>query len=257
MSSTEKPKARKRTNSGKAAAARPAEKSAAKERPSSLAQRAYEAIKEKIITLFFVPGQYLNEGAICELLGLGRTPVHQALQRLQADGLVEVVPRKGVIIQPESIGQILETLDARTVIETELVRRAAEKAKPSDVAELTRILDRTSRAHGGGTIDAFVETDRAFHVKIAAISGNQVLADLVKTLHERSTRSWYLLLWQTIDVSASEKQHRKVLNAIAAGDPDAAAAALQAHVNSLRKRLMHLHNAPQGAFHLARHVPRA
>src|ERR1700704_986824 len=107
---------------------RPAKSSSAKSSPtksspaksSSLTQRAYEAIKEKVITLYFLPGQYLNEAAICDLLNMGRTPVHQALQRLQQEGLIDVVPRKGVIIQPDSISQIIEFLDARLTVETEI-----------------------------------------------------------------------------------------------------------------------------------------
>src|ERR1700679_872511 len=85
-------------------------------RVMSLTDQAYEAIKEKVITLYFLPGQYLNEAAICDLLDLGRTPFHQALQRLQLEGLIDVVPRKGVIIQPDSVSQILEFLDARMVV---------------------------------------------------------------------------------------------------------------------------------------------
>src|SRR5581483_3676924 len=88
----------------KSVAARPA-------KDGSLADTAYAALKEKIVKLYFLPGQYLNEGALCELLGVGRTPVHQALQRLQLEGLVEVMPRKGVIVQPGSIPEILKILD--------------------------------------------------------------------------------------------------------------------------------------------------
>jgi DNA-binding GntR family transcriptional regulator len=217
---------------------------------SPLSVQAYEAIREKIVTLFFSPGQYLNEAAICEVLGLGRTPVHQALQRLQAEGLVEVIPRKGVIIQPDSIGQILDTLDARLVIEAELARRAAELATDKDAAELERILAIATRRHGGGAIDAFVESDRALHGKIAAMSGNQVLGDFARTLHERSTRFWYLHLWQTIEPVGSGKQHRAIVDAVRARDGAAAAAAMRTHILSLRERLQHIqHAAPRHGFH--------
>jgi DNA-binding GntR family transcriptional regulator len=74
----------------------------------SLAEQVYEQLKEKIITLHFLPGQYLNEGALCAMLGVGRTPVHQALQRLELERLVEIMPRKGVIVQPDSIAEILK-----------------------------------------------------------------------------------------------------------------------------------------------------
>src|SRR5688572_10313269 len=78
----------------------------------SLAAQAYEQIKEKILTLHFLPGQYLNEGALCAMLDAGRTPVHQALQRLELEGLVEIMPRKGVIVQPDSIMEVVKILDS-------------------------------------------------------------------------------------------------------------------------------------------------
>jgi DNA-binding GntR family transcriptional regulator len=220
---------------------------------SSLSKQAYDAIKERIVTLFFSPGQYLNEAAICDVLGLGRTPVHQALQRLQAEGLVEVVPRKGVIIQPDSVGQILDTIDARLVVEVELARRAAEACNESDAAELERALQIAKRKHGGGAIDAFVESDRALHGKIAQMAGNQVLEDFSRTLHERSTRFWYLHLWQTIDTAGSGDQHRTIVNAIKGRNGNAAAAAMRLHIASLREKLIHIqHAAPLHGFHSIR-----
>ena len=78
---------------------------------ASLVGTAYEQIKESIITLHFLPGQYLNEGSICALLQVGRTPVHQALQRLELEGLVEIMPRKGVIVLPDSISEIIKILN--------------------------------------------------------------------------------------------------------------------------------------------------
>lgn len=210
---------------------------------SSLSDQAYDAIKEKIVTLFFVPGQYLNEGAICELLQMGRTPVHQALLRLQVEGLVEIIPRKGIVVQPDSLSQIVEVLDARAVVEAELARRAAENATEDEVAGLERILKGAPRRHGGGAIDAFIESDRAFHVAIAAMAKNRVLAEMAKTLHERSTRAWYLHLWQTLDLKATGRQHAAICEAIRARDGTAAAEAICAHIGSLRERYVHILNS--------------
>ncbi|WP_192814076.1 GntR family transcriptional regulator [Rhodovulum sp. PH10] len=207
---------------------------------SSLSDRAYQEIKDLILTLFFLPGQYLNEAAICDLLDLGRTPVHQALQLLQVEGLVEVVPRKGVIVRPDSVGEVIAILDARILVEVELVRRAVAHATRDDVAELGAILDKTNRRHGGGSIDAFVESDRAFHVKVAAMSKNAILADFVRLMHERSTRFWYLHLWQTIDLFAATREHRSILEAIEAHDAERAARAMRKHIDSLRERLQHI-----------------
>ncbi|MDB5532163.1 MAG: hypothetical protein JWO28_478 [Hyphomicrobiales bacterium] len=211
---------------------------------SSLTQQAHEAIKEKVINLYFLPGQYLNEAAICDLLGLGRTPVHQALQRLQTEGLIDVVPRKGIIVQPDSISQIIEFLKARLIVETEIARLAAEHAEPDDVAELRAILDRQNGSPSqGGEINAFVECDHAFHIKICDMSHSRVLGDFAKSLHERCSRSWYLHLWQTLDRDASEKQHRAILKAIKGRDGEGAAAAMRDHLTNLCERVTKVQNA--------------
>ena len=221
-----------------------------KSAPLSLADQAYAAIKEHILTLYFQPGQFLNGNAICELVGLGRTPVHQALQRLHNEKLLEIVPRKGVIVQPDTVPQILDIIDARMVVEGELARRAAEHAVPADVVELKRIIERTDHEHGGGSIDAFVERDREFHTKIAAMSASPTLTEVLRTLHERSTRFWYLHLWQTLDRTKASKEHNAVISAIERRDGAGAAQAMRRHLEALRLRLEQMQaNAPRRGFH--------
>ncbi|MCK9913291.1 GntR family transcriptional regulator [Microbacteriaceae bacterium K1510] len=178
------------------------------EKPGSLVERAYEEIKERIITVYFLPGQYLNEGAICDLLGLKRTPVHQALQRLELDGLVEIMPRKGVIVLPDSIAEIIKILDSRMTVEPEIARHAARCATSESTAELKALANLKKADANVSDIDAFTTSDRAFHRKLSEISGNQVLSDFARNLHERSWRYWYLYLWQTLDVDASNHRWR-------------------------------------------------
>lgn len=212
-----------------------------------LADRAYAEIKQRINTLFWLPGQHLNQAAISAGLGLGRTPVHQALKRLEQDGLVGIVPRRGVIIQANPIARIIEVLDARWVVEGEIARQAATRATPADVAALEAMLRSEGKParqdHGGAVIDAFIEADRAFHARIAALSGNAVLEDVVRGLHERSTRQWYPTLWQTMDHARTGGQHRAVVAALAARDGAAACEAMRAHLDDLRARLRALADA--------------
>jgi DNA-binding GntR family transcriptional regulator len=215
-------------------------------RKSSLADMAFEAIKEKILKLYFLPGQYLNEGALCALLNMGRTPVHQALQRLQHEGLVEVMPRKGVIVQPGSISEILKILDSRATVEAELARNAAERATAKDIDEL-KALARVGATNGKASeLDSFIGADRSFHRKFAELAENPVLSDFARSLHERSIRYWYLHLWQTLDDKATIKQHTAIADAIARRDADAAADAVRAHIESLRTRLMRAQDASRG-----------
>jgi len=219
----------------------------AKRKPASkggsLAEQVYEQLKEKIITLHFLPGQYLNEGALCAMLGVGRTPVHQALQRLELERLVEIMPRKGVIVQPDSIAEILKILDSRVTVEAELARNAAQQRTPEDT-EVLKMLAR--RGYGNGQpadVDTFITGDRAFHEQFAKMAGNVVLSEFARSLHERSIRYWYLHLWQTMDTKATIRQHSAIADMIAKGDGDGAAKAVRDHIESLRERLIKAQSA--------------
>jgi GntR family transcriptional regulator, rspAB operon transcriptional repressor len=224
-----------------APAARAAGRAQAK--PNSLVAKAYEEIKEKIITLYFLPGQYLNEAAISGLLQVGRTPVHQALQRLELEGLVEIMPRKGVVVLPDSISEIIKILESRAAVEAELAKAAADRVSTDGGKELLALANATKHLKNGPGIDEFIACDRAFHRKLAEHSGNSVLRDFAQQLHERSIRYWYLHLWQTMDVQATSRQHAAIADAIARHDGERAAAAMREHIDSLKSRLMQIQSA--------------
>src|ERR1700733_4523476 len=218
----------------------------------SLADAAYAALKEKILKLYFLPGQYLNEGALCELLNVGRTPVHQALQRLQHEGLVEVMPRKGIIVQPGSISEILKILDSRVTIEADLARNAASRVTAEEAEELKKLARVKVNGSGRSQLDDFVDADRAFHTRFADLAGNPVMGEIARTLHDRSIRYWYIHLLQTFDGRASGNEHAAIADAIARGDGEDAASAVRAHIESLRARLMRAQHINSG-----RPIPRA
>ena len=236
-------------------ARRPLERDATKK--PSMDVVAYDAIKERILTLFFLPGQYVNEGAVAALLGLGRTPVHQAMQRLQVEELVEIVPRKGVIIRPDSAAEILKILESRETVEPDLARHAAthcSDAAAQDLRALARTADDPdAAAEGHNRIDRFTRADRAFHARVAALSGNSVLAEFASLLHDRCMRFWYLHLWQTLDTKATALEHLAVADAIAAHDGERAAAAMRRHIQTLKARVAQIQlNAPSR--HYAPHL---
>lgn len=213
---------------------------------ASLADMAYTAIKENILKLYFLPGQYLNEGALCALLKVGRTPVHQALQRLQHEGLVEIMPRKGVIVQPGSIAEILKILDSRATVEADLARNAAARITPDTAVELRELARTGVYKKTASQLEDFIEADRVFHSKFAELAENPVLSDIARSLHERSIRYWYLHLWQTFDGRATGDEHAAIADAIAAGDGEGAASALRAHIESLRARLLRAQDVSSG-----------
>jgi DNA-binding GntR family transcriptional regulator len=212
-------------------------------KPDSLVARAYREIKDKIITLYFLPGQYLNEAAISSLLDVGRTPVHQALQRLELEGLVEIMPRKGVVVLPDSISEIIKILESRAAVEAELAKTAAANSSAADGKALQALAQAMRGTSSGPGMDEFIACDRAFHRKLAECSGNTVLSDFAQQLHERSIRYWYLHLWQTMDVPATTRQHAAIADAIARHDGERAAAAMREHIDSLKGRLAQLKEA--------------
>src|SRR5262245_36101744 len=130
----------------------------------SLTAQAYEQIKEKILTLHFLPGQYLNEGALCAMLDAGRTPVHQALQRLELEGLVEIMPRKGVIVLPDSISEIIKILESRAAVEAELAKAAADRVSADGGKELLALANATKHLKNGPGIGEFIACARAVRV---------------------------------------------------------------------------------------------
>lgn len=219
----------------------------------TLVQQAYEQIKENIILLRFLPGQYLNEASICESLGLGRTPVHQALQLLQLEGLIEVLPRKGIIVQPDGANEILKILEARRIVEPPLAEKAAQRIGSGELEKfeidvLLQIANEPDGAADPADIDAFISNDRRFHCLIGELSGNAILSEFAKTLHERSCRFWYLNIWQTLNVEVSKNMHIDIANAISAADEKKASDSMMAHIDNLTERLKKL---PPNAFGIA------
>src|SRR5712664_2321636 len=109
---------------------------------ASLRDAAYDAIKHRIITCEFRPGEYINELQLSSTLKIGRTPVHQALDRLMIEGMVDVIPRKGVIVRPVSLNEVLQIIETRLINEPFGARLAADHANDGDLAALADVLKR-------------------------------------------------------------------------------------------------------------------
>jgi DNA-binding GntR family transcriptional regulator len=205
--------------------------------PQSLRDAAYQAIKHRIITCAYKPGEYLNEAFVSNSLGIGRTPVHQAIDRLMLDGLVEVIPRKGVIVKPVSLEEIMQIVEVRLLNESYCVRLAAERAGADDIAQLSDILARAGQSTEARSSEQLMLLDREFHATIARASHNAVLRDTLMKLHDRSLRFWFISLNRPGQHESVQRQHEAVLAAIKARDPGGAQDAMRAHIEAFRKSL--------------------
>ena len=179
------------------------------------------------------PGLFLNEADLCELTGLGRMPVHQAIHRLQADGLVEVIPRKGLVIGSDSLQDILTLLEARLAIEPNIVALAAQRITPEKAAELRRLLKESASLIDQSQRKAFSVLDRAFHGVVAEAANNKVLSDMLRPLHERSDLIWHLRIMPADGLEVTQREHEAVLQAVADQNSEAAWQAMKEHLTSL------------------------
>lgn len=202
--------------------------------PQSLRDLAYESIKHRIITCAFKPGEYINEAQVSAVLGLGRTPVHQAIDRLMLDGMVEVIPRKGIIVKPVSLDEVLQIIEARLIVEPQAIRLATERADDTEIVALGDILGRAQQWTAVRNVEQMMLLDREFHLVLARAARNDVFADILRRLHERSLRFWFISLTDVSHHGEVQDEHRVIVKAVQERDADAAEAAMRRHIESFR-----------------------
>jgi DNA-binding GntR family transcriptional regulator len=202
--------------------------------------QAYERIKHLIITLRLRPGEYVNEAQVSDILGLGRTPIHQALNRLTLEGMVEVIPRKGIIVKGISLNDVLEITDVRLINEVYCARLAAERAMDSDIRDISRIVDESGKALPLADVERQMMLDRDFHIALSRAANNRVLTNLLTNLHDQSLRFWFISLREREHHLAVHKEHLAILKAIEAHNADAAERAIRTHIDSFRKNVIRL-----------------
>lgn len=208
------------------------------QRAPSLTEQAYAMIKDKILSMELRPGLFLNELALCEMTGIGRMPVHQAIQRLRVEGLIEVIPRKGLVVQFDSVRDILALIEARLALEPEVVALAAKRIKREQIKELKALLKQSNSLTSQTRRDAFSQIDRAFHALIADAAGNKFLADAQRPLHDRSNMIWHLRVMPEDGLIVTQREHEAIYEAIAKQDAQAAREAMREHLMSLQERVI-------------------
>lgn len=151
------------------------------------AERVYAFVKSAILDRVYPGGELLTEGELAEAVGVSRTPVREALLRLEASGLVKLYPKKGALVLPVLPQEINDVLEARELIET----HAAAKVWPRRrqlVAELEPLLALMRRHRRAGDAKSFLEADRRFHEAIVGAAGNEILAKVYNSLRDRQVR---------------------------------------------------------------------
>jgi DNA-binding GntR family transcriptional regulator len=194
-------------------------------RPDTLTEQAYRQLEERIVTLQLKPGEFLSEYALAEGLGIGRTPIREALQRLAREGLVTILPRKGVLVSETDPRKQLLVLEVRRELERLLARLGAQRASEAQRVRLRAIADGMDRAARGSDDITFMRLDRELNLLISDAANNDYAARAMRFLHGHSRRFWYLHYKQAADLPLCARLHAVQARAIAEGDARRAAEA--------------------------------
>lgn len=197
----------------------------------SLTERAYRALEEEIVTLRIQPGTAVSEALLSQRLGLGRTPVREALQRLARERLVQILPRRGIVVSALDAPAQLRLIQVRREIERLLARSAAGRATTADRHDFMDIAGGMERAAEASDDLAFMRLDRAFNLKLLETAANEFATGAMGLMNGLSRRFWYFHYKQVADLPLAARLHAAVARNIAGGDASAAAAASDALVD--------------------------
>ncbi|MBY8975920.1 GntR family transcriptional regulator [Rhodobacteraceae bacterium NNCM2] len=203
----------------------------AKGSSTSLTEQAYRQIEEMIVTLELKPGQLLSEAELMESLQIGRTPIREALQRLAFEGLVVIMPRRGVLVSEINHSRQLALLDLRRVVERLIMSSAAAKATVAEREVFARLADDLGRAAKEGDGVAFMRLDLEFNRLTVKTCRNEYAARTMQLVQGLARRFWFQHYQQALDLKRCALLHQAVARAIADGQVEAAGEASDALID--------------------------
>ena len=192
----------------------------------SLADRAYLEIRDLIVSLKLPPGDLIDERRLVQSLGIGRTPVREALRRLAQEQLVEVFPRRGMFVTGVDLRDLARISEVRAVLEPEAARLAAERATDEERDDLAALGDEI-------THDAdLMGLDERIHRAVYTAAHNDLLEKTLGEYYVLALRIWMIALDRAQDLEDAVAAHRDLIEAIVVGDARRAAKVMRAHVEN-------------------------
>ncbi|MEL3946232.1 GntR family transcriptional regulator [Streptomyces sp. LNU-CPARS28] len=211
-----------------AAAPESSPKSSLKQPPA--AERVYAHVKQGVLERHYEGGTLLTEGELAEAVGVSRTPVREALLKLEVEGLLRLYPKKGALVLPVSAQEIADVVETRLLVETHSVRKAVP-APAGLIDRLTALLEQQREQAAAGDLAAAARTDRCFHAEIVRSGGNDILSRLYDQLRDRQLRMGVAVMHSHPDrIAKTLAEHEEILAALTAADADAAVDVVTRHV---------------------------
>lgn len=199
-------------------------------KPPPAAERVYTHVKQAVLDRRYEGGTLLSEGELAEAVGVSRTPVREALLRLEAEGLLKLYPKKGALVLPVSAQEIADVVETRLLVELHAAAKVAPAA-PRLLARLEELLEEQRGHAATGDLSAFAAADRCFHAEIVRAAGNRILAQLYDQLRDRQLRMGVATMHADPGrIAKNIAEHTEILEALRAGDTASARALVERHV---------------------------
>ena len=203
---------------------------------SLVRNKVFDLVRGEILSCVLMPGEELREGELAKRYGVSKSPIRDAMQKLEFEGLVEIEPRRGHRVKPISVSDAEDILDLRNILESAVVRRIAEKASDQELADLDRF-----RTADLTSIPAFVAYNREFHHALSSLSRNQRLAEETQRVMEFYDRLCVVSL-STLrregGFTGPLADHNAIIDALQARNATTAARLVGKHVGTSRAAIM-------------------
>jgi DNA-binding GntR family transcriptional regulator len=200
------------------------------------AEKAYQEIKKRIIETRLTPGEVINETDLMKDLGFGRTPIREALKRLQTDDLVAVKPRRGIFVSELAITDLSQIFEVRVVLESLAVELACQRITQDQLTKLKRLADQYLCTEDASK-EEMIDLDGKFHSLVREATHNRFLISNLEYYYNLSLRIWYLALPRAAADEIDVKAHCEIYEAIAARDEELAVNRIAKHIRDFHKTI--------------------
>jgi len=187
-----------------------------------------------IVRLDLAPGAVIREDSLQQELGLGRTPIREALQRLARDQFVTVISRRGMYVSSIDVGDLALLYETRTILEPYAMRLACARGDDAMCDEMAAVLE---QARPGSSPDELLAIDRHCRELVWAAAGNRFLTDQLDNLYAHSDRLWHLYLGDVAELHDMIAEHREILVALRTRDADRAAHLIEEHMHRFDQQI--------------------
>ncbi len=198
------------------------------------ASKAYTLIKERVIKIKMPPGSVIRETELMNELDLGRTPIREALKRLESENLVIVKPRQGMFVADIPITDLIQIFEVRVELEALCAHLASKRMTPEILSSMKNLAETYSQSEKQD-LNCLFDQDRQFHALLAAAAHNRFLVDEIEHYYNLSLRIWYLVLHNVKPADVDVDAHLKILQAIEARDHEAARTHMRKHIEQFHR----------------------